>query len=243
MLDWEDFVVDETLYFPKFRVDSFEKSLVCSPRAVRMERSCVRGVLSMSRKVSFYVTRFYAPTILITSCTFIGYFIPTSVWQARINLNLTPFLSLVTMHNIINNEIRVSYVVAIHIWMFICMLFTFLGLVEFFAAMGADHLVKMRKKRELRRANVAELVDKRNTETVINMHHHFRSHEIVLDSGRHHSMWGKVKSCAASIRKQIWGKHRSSNVNPVDTVCRYLAPAGFCSVSVVYFLYFSNYHD
>jgi hypothetical protein len=52
------------------------------------------------------------------------------------------------MHNIINAEIKVSYVVALHLWMFGCMFFTFMGLVEFFLALTFDYIRNVRKKEE-----------------------------------------------------------------------------------------------
>lgn len=64
VLTWDEFTVDESIYFPKFRIDEHFSRNICDKPAVR--RSCVRGVLKLSRKVSFYITRFYAPTLLIT---------------------------------------------------------------------------------------------------------------------------------------------------------------------------------
>lgn len=66
---WDRFAVDETIYFPKFKIDSFATSGNCtSPDIHKVGRkSCIRGIVNLSRKVSFYVTRFYAPTLLITS--------------------------------------------------------------------------------------------------------------------------------------------------------------------------------
>lgn len=167
------------------------------------------------------------------------------MWQARINLNLTPFLSLITLHNVVNSEIRVSYVVAIHIWFFICMLFTFLGLVEFFMCMGADHMAKIRQKEK--REEPAEAARQRDgIEMVIMMPQHqhvYRSHDLVSESGTRHSLWSKITDWIKLTGKQTWRQRRHSNVNPVDAVARFLAPSGFFCVALIYFLYFCNYHD
>lgn len=152
-LQWDSFTVDESIYFPKFRIDSYSTASNCTcPNIHKVgDESCVRAIVHLSRKVSFYIVRFYAPTLLITSATFLGYYIKTATIPARIAINLTPFLSLITMHNIINSEVRVSYVVALHIWMFVCMFTTIIGLGVFFLALAADHLEEMRKKKEKRR--------------------------------------------------------------------------------------------
>ena len=91
----------------------------------------MRAVIKLSRKFSFYLIRWYAPTVLITSATFIGMWIPYTVHSARVSSVLSPSLSLIMMHNNVNNEVRVSYVVAIHIWMFSCMFITLMGLIEY----------------------------------------------------------------------------------------------------------------
>lgn len=99
---------------------------------------------------AFTRTRYYAPSILIVLTTFIGFWIPALAWPARIGAVVTPLLSLITIHNTVNNEVKVSYVVAIHIWLFMCMFFTFMGLIEYlfaltYANMIADGKAKYQK--------------------------------------------------------------------------------------------------
>ena len=86
-------------------------------------------------------TRYYAPSILIVLTTFIGFWIPALAWPARIGAVVTPLLSLITIHNTVNNEVKVSYVVAIHIWLFICMFFTFMGLIEYLFALTYANMI------------------------------------------------------------------------------------------------------
>jgi hypothetical protein len=142
--------MDPGMYFPKFRIYDFETLDTCPGVYTENDRSCVRASLKMSRKFSFYMTRFYAPTILIVSATFIGFWLPISSWPARVSVVLTPFLSLITMHNSINSEIKVSYVVAIHIWMFFCMFFTFMGLIEYSLVLIFDHKHKKDVEKRMR---------------------------------------------------------------------------------------------
>ena len=144
MLVWENFTVDDSIYFPKFRIDDYFTSSICDREPVR--RSCIRGIVRMSRKVSFYVTRYYAPTLLVTTAAFISYWMPAGEIGPRVVVNITPFLTLVTLHNALNNEISVSYVVALHIWMFACMFYTFMGLVVLFISMRCHAAEKSRRE-------------------------------------------------------------------------------------------------
>ena len=73
--------------------------------------------------------------------TFIGFWIPALAWPARIGAVVTPLLSLITIHNTVNNEVKVSYVVAIHIWLFMCMFFTFMGLIEYLFALTYANMI------------------------------------------------------------------------------------------------------
>lgn len=153
ILTWEKFTVDDSIYFPKFRIDSFSSQNSCGDTEER--RSCIRGILQLSRKVSFYVTRFYAPTFLITVAAFASYWIPASDISPRVVINMTPFLTLVTLHNALNNEINVSYLVALHIWFFACMFYTFMGLVVLFFAMQL-HASEMRRQAAAERKRAQE---------------------------------------------------------------------------------------
>lgn len=150
ILTWQNFTMDPGMYFPKFRIYDYETLESCPGIYTDKDRSCVRASLKMSRKFSFYMTRFYAPTILIVCATFIGFWLPISSWPARVSVVLTPFLSLITMHNSINSEIKVSYVVAIHIWMFFCMFFTFMGLIEYSIVLIQDHKHRKEVERKMR---------------------------------------------------------------------------------------------
>lgn len=157
-LTWDSFDLDETIYFPKFRIDSHAALPNCSSASSssRDDKSCIRGSISFSRKVSFYATRFYGPTIFITSTTFLGYYIGADVTSARLSINLSPLLCLIMMHNVVNSEIQSSYVVGLHIWMFVCMFFTFMGLAEFVLALTYEYRIKSRKDQQKKEEQVVK---------------------------------------------------------------------------------------
>lgn len=96
--------------------------------------------------------------MLVTRQTaaFISYWMPAGEIAPRVVVNMTPFLTLVTLHNALNNEINVSYVVALHIWMFLCMFYTFMGLVVLFFAMQFHAAHKRRQQDEERQRMMQE---------------------------------------------------------------------------------------
>jgi hypothetical protein len=54
----------------------------------------------------------------------------------KVALLVTPLLTLVTQNININSEINVSYVVALHWWMTVCIFFVFMSLIEFAVAIS-----------------------------------------------------------------------------------------------------------
>lgn len=196
ILIWEKFTVDDSIYFPKFRIDSFSAENSCGDMEER--RSCIRGILQLSRKVSFYVTRFYAPTFLITFATFASYWMPAEEIAPRVVINMTPFLTLVTLHNALNNEINVSYVVALHIWMFACMFYTFMGLVVLFFAMQLNasemrrQAMEERKRAEEEENNLLRKISRCVSDPVFDRQSQTMDKQIENPDGRRRSSFVQV---------------------------------------------------
>lgn len=71
--------------------------------------------------------------------SFLGFWIPTDSYPARIALVVTSLLGLITQEIQSSGEISASYVVALNIWYIICIGFVFLALVEFGFAMLHFH--------------------------------------------------------------------------------------------------------
>lgn len=272
MLVWENFTVDESIYFPKFRIDDHFSSNTCGLAHER--RSCIRGVLKLSRKVSFYFTRFYAPTLLITTATFISYWMPARDIAPRTVINMTPFLTLVTLHNALNNEINVSYVVALHIWFFACMFYAGMGLVVLFFAMQF-HAAEVKRQAEEERKRVMEENDNLFRKLGRCMSTGSPDEAVVIDKvpdrreGRRRSSIMGIEAAAwlnkktpASIRTRfkravLWSRGRAKKlvkrlsgaqqaneyVNPADRVARILAPTTFATFAIAYFAIFYNYAE
>lgn len=268
VLVWENFTVDESIYFPKFRIDEYYALDECETEPER--RSCIRGVLALSRKVSFYVTRFYAPTFLITTATFISYWISAGETAPRIVINMTPFLTLVTLHNALNNEINVSYVVALHIWMFACMFYTFMGLVVLFFGMQL-HAAEMKKQEEQEKKRLREennnlfrkfsravsdpaagrALDEQPEERAV------RRRSTLIGTKIETPVW--MDNCPTNFRawwtrvrvwfKRQWkrmtrlGSEEGVYLNTADRIARVLAPTTFAVFTILYFVFFYCYYE
>lgn len=112
--------------------------------------SCVATQVKFFRNLSYYVTRIYGPSFLLVITSFIAFWIPPAGYPARVMITVTPLLALITQQITINNEIKVSYVVAVHLWMIMCEFFCFMSLVEYAAAIVHVHVVDEKKSMEAR---------------------------------------------------------------------------------------------
>lgn len=84
------------------------------------------------------MSRKYVPSFIIVSTSFIGFWIPSHSYPARVTLIVTSLLSLITQQ-VQTVHIYASYIISIHIWNNICTTFVFLGLIEFVIATCWDN--------------------------------------------------------------------------------------------------------
>lgn len=97
--------------------------------------SCLRGEIVLARRLGHFFFKKYLPSCLIVIMSFVGFWIPTDSYPARIALVVTSLLGLITQEIQSSGEINASYVVALNIWYIICISFVFLALIEFGFAM------------------------------------------------------------------------------------------------------------
>lgn len=104
----------------------------------------------MKRMLGYYVIKMYVPSGMIVFTAFVGFWIPPSAVAPRVALDITALLALITQQ-IRSNNVEVSYIIAINLWMLGCTGFVFFSLVETAVAVVVDRasskpLDKVRKE-------------------------------------------------------------------------------------------------
>lgn len=94
--------------------------------------SSLRADLILSRKDQFYVLQVFVPSILLVLLSWVSFWVDASAVPARVSLGVTCVLTMTTQSSGTRQMLPpVSYVKAIDVWMFMCLLFVFAALLEF----------------------------------------------------------------------------------------------------------------
>lgn len=108
--------------------------------------------LHLSRKLGYYFLQVFFPSIFLVVLSWVSFWVDPTAVPARVSLGVTCVLTMTTQIAGVQQSLPpVSYVKAIDVWMFVCLLLVFAALLEF-----ACVNVILRKKPEKHKKNAGE---------------------------------------------------------------------------------------
>ena len=94
--------------------------------------SVIKVDLRIDRKIGYYVLQIIIPSILLVILSWVSFWVDVHAVAPRVSLGVTCVLTMTTQTSGLRNTLPpVSYVKAIDVWMFVCLLFVFAALLEY----------------------------------------------------------------------------------------------------------------
>lgn len=168
-LVWGQFRVSKRVYNPDFHLVN-PSPRDCTTTYPIGTYSCVRGRIQLIRMVRRHFARKYTPTFLIVltrylneqtaklsslknkfhfiirdhffAFSFVGFWIPTSSYPARVSILVVSLLALITQQ-VQSQPVRSIQTISYNIWANVCIGLVFFGLIEFALAIIWDERQKV----------------------------------------------------------------------------------------------------
>lgn len=120
------------LYLNEFAVPRLSTGS-CTKKFAKTGRfACLYVQFLLERKFAFYLTYTYLPSALILVISWLSFLLDSKAVPARISIGLLSVLALMTQSAATLQQLpRVSYIKAIDVWLFACLAFVVLSLLEF----------------------------------------------------------------------------------------------------------------
>lgn len=204
--------------------------------------SCMYVEFVLERKFGFYLIYTFMPSILIIIISWMSFLIDFEAVPARISIGLLSVLALITQSAAtLSNLPRVSYIKAIDVWLFTCLAFDVLSLVEFaFVNVLArtqqnnqfeDNLRKIFREEMSAMGRGSQEFDKETSRRGSSKSYHAGTN-ILMVSDRQLRPPSKRKQ--SFIQRQ---KHRLQ-AQMVDRFCMIAFPLSFLLFNIIYWCFF-----
>ncbi|XP_052794159.1 glycine receptor subunit alpha-2-like isoform X2 [Mya arenaria] len=94
--------------------------------------ACIQGFIQLNRKVGYFIVQVFVPSSLIVVLSWVSFWVDHDAVPARISLGVLTVLTMTTQSSgALQSLPQVSYVKAIDVWMFTCLIFVFVALIEY----------------------------------------------------------------------------------------------------------------
>lgn len=88
--------------------------------------------IRLTRHLGYHLTQTYIPSIIYVTVAWLSFHVPSDVVPGRMVLCVTTLLTLTNMFNSVRSITpQVSYMKAIDLWVFVCLIFVFASLAEY----------------------------------------------------------------------------------------------------------------
>eukprot|EP00095_Tigriopus_kingsejongensis_P005844 maker-scaffold697_size109876-snap-gene-0.18 protein:Tk05844 transcript:maker-scaffold697_size109876-snap-gene-0.18-mRNA-1 annotation:"hypothetical protein BRAFLDRAFT_79146" len=88
--------------------------------------------IELRRYLGYHITQTYIPSVIYVAVAWLSFVVPSDIVPGRMVLCVTTLLTLNTMFNSVRNITpQASYMKAIDLWVFVCILFVFSALAEY----------------------------------------------------------------------------------------------------------------
>lgn len=154
MLEWDTFRVGSHVDDTEFSLEDTDED-ACTKQFDIGDFSCLYAVMHFRRNTAAYLLKRFIPSTIVVLITFISFWIPTTQAPARISLPITCMLALITQE--INSGLSVSYMYALQVWNFVCIIFVFANLLEFAVAYFEHNMAEKRRARKQQQRTQSDL--------------------------------------------------------------------------------------
>ena len=229
----------------KFKIPQYELSMVkphdCSygylhEGIYHVNQSCIQANFVFDRQFSYYFVQMYLPSILIVLVSFLSFWIPVDNVPGRISLGVTSLLTLATQFTTMQRSLPpVSYMKAMDIWMFYCILVVFFAMVEFTLAYNFRIISVDADNKFSTTPSPNEIDEVKDTATPLSAPIQRQKTSAVLANSETSSL-----SLLRGLKRRLTMHLTENNGNFVDNISKIIFPFGFVVFNIGYWNHYGH---